>query len=111
MCNTNGEGVAVCSCGSQLEVRCMGGCPEPDAVFKSVRAAIRKPQGREVSYNRKKKVRRFRPGFCTYPGCDDPIAPRPPKSVGHPWTKCFKHLQASRRYTANRAAVKLRVVA
>jgi hypothetical protein len=100
MCNTNGEGVAVCRCGSQLHIVCSGGCTDPDVVFKSERATIRKP--RHVPNPR--KTRRFRPGFCTHPGCDDPIAPRPAGAIGHPWTKCIKHLAVSRKYTANRKA-------
>lgn len=102
MCNTNGEGVAVCRCGSELHVVCSGGCTDPDVVFKSERAAIRKPSGREVPNSLKRKVRRFIPGFCTHPGCYDPIAPRPAKAIGQPWTKCVKHLALSRKYTANR---------
>lgn len=67
MCKTNGEGVAVCRCGSELHVVCSGGCTDPDVVFKSERAAIRKPAGREVPNSLKRKVRRFIPGFLHSP--------------------------------------------
>lgn len=34
--STNAAGVAICSCGHELEIRCTGGCVLPDPVFKPI---------------------------------------------------------------------------
>lgn len=76
MLNTNGEGVAVCRCGSELHVVCSGGCPDPDVVFKSDLAAMKKPSGGQIGMRSpQRKTRILRPGICAWPnGCDLPVA-------------------------------------
>lgn len=71
---TNAAGVAVCSCGAELEVRCTGGCAEPDYVIVEETA------------------------ICTFPDCTDPVAARKPGAKGPPPKKCQKHLEVQRGY-------------
>lgn len=88
--NTNGEGVAVCSCGSALEVRCTGGCAEPDAVFKNAIAAMRKPSRPKPRAEGQPKVVKYPPP--THCWCGEPVAKRAKFGVGRPPTKCEKHV-------------------
>lgn len=97
--NTNGEGVAVCRCGSELHVVCSSGCPEPDVVFKSELAAMRKPRPEKRKIERAVKQpppRKPVPDHCTYGTCTDPVAPRVPGAMGRPVTRCAKHLELFR---------------
>lgn len=85
--NTNGVGVAICSCGSELEIRCTGGCAEPDVVFK-----------REHDPN----------AICNWRyrgGCDQPVGEH--VGMGPPPAKCPKH-RAMHRAMNERALAKKR---
>ena len=99
MLNTNGEGMAVCRCGSELHVVCSGGCPDPDVVFKSELAAMKKPRGIEPRQEyrdntpkplREKKAKYPPPTHCW---CGEPVAKRAKFGVGRPPTKCEKHVE------------------
>jgi hypothetical protein len=83
--NTNGEGVAVCRCGSELHIVCTGGCPDPDVVFKSELALLSKPPDPAR-----------RPGQCRWANCPDDVAPH--KGRGRPPTRCPAHLALGRKY-------------
>ena len=97
--NTNGEGVACCSCGAELQVVCTGGCPEPDVVFKSELAAMRKPHAHE-----RPQFKEGPPKICNWlSGCDQPVAPRLPGHGRFP-KKGPKHLEIIRGYERNRHA-------
>lgn len=99
---TNGEGVAVCRCGSDLHVVCSGGCPDPEVVFKSELGTMRKPRAgneRPQEYKdstpkppatRKSKGVKYPPP--THCWCGEPVAQRAKVGVGRPPTKCEKHV-------------------
>ncbi len=91
--STDASGVAVCgSCGSELEVRCTGGCAEPDIMAReNYIASLPRPRGKETP-NSAKQFPERRPTQCTVPGCDDERAPRRP-GRGRPATKCPRHLE------------------
>ena len=100
--STSAAGVACCgNCGSELEVRCTGNCPEPDIVFReNFVATMAKPGGHSGKYGPYKKTLIRQPGFCAWPaGCDLPVAKRKP-GKGRPPTKCEKHLPPSRAKVA-----------
>lgn len=101
--STNAAGVACCgNCGSELEIRCTGGCPEPDVVFRENFAATMAKLGGHPGkrgpfrkYGPQKKTPIRRPGFCAWvAGCDLPVAKREP---GHGRTPimCENHLNLS----------------
>lgn len=96
--NTNGAGVAVCSCGHELEIRCTGGCKLPDPVFKdNYIATMKRPRGEEP-----KLVQRD--GQCNYQRCTDDVAEY--SGHGRPSTKCPYHLEMMRGYRRKYAAKK-----
>lgn len=98
-CNTNGQGLACCSCGSALAVVCTGGCPDPDVVFRSDIAAMRKPAWRDIPNSQRVKRRPVNspPLHCTYLKCKEPVALREPGAMGRPVTRCAKHLAHFRK--------------
>lgn len=103
--SANAAGVACCgNCRSELEVRCTGGCEDPDIVFKHnpIAGLRRVPSGR---LRRTPTGRKYIPGICTYRDCREPIVPHVGK--GRPTTKCVKHLEYSRRWSNNRAGAKV----
>jgi hypothetical protein len=100
----NEIGVGCCgNCGAEVEVRCSGGCAEPDVeIRENAIAAMKKPTGpnrlRPI-HERFPTGRKSLPGICTYRDCMDPIAPREPGRKGRPSNKCAKHLAYSRRWS------------
>lgn len=79
---TNSAGVAICSCGGELEIRCTNGCELPDPVFQ----------------------RPFDPtAICNWSGCRDQVGewkggPQP--------TRCPKHRAMQREYNRRHLAKK-----
>ena len=103
MARTNGVGIAICSCGSELHVVCAGGCEKPDFVFaqdhKIKRASRRKADGRI-------HVKDVPPGMCTWQnGCDQPSAQQTYR--GRTTTKCPKHLAMVQKWEAARRSHEL----
>lgn len=100
--STSAAGIACCgNCGSELEVRCTGGCAEPDIVPReNYIATMKKPRDHERS-----QIKEERPGLCSWQGggCDQPVAPRLPGQTRTP-KKCPKHLEMVRQYERNRVA-------
>jgi hypothetical protein len=99
---TNGAGVGCCgNCGHELVVACLGGCAEPDIVFRE-ESHIQTRARRRLTEKRV-KVTDVPKGYCTYQyGCDQPVAPC--TYHGRPTTKCEKHLALVQKYEASRRA-------
>ena len=90
--------VACCgNCGHELEIRCTGGCPEPDTVPREdYIATMKKPQGKETpraGHARLKPPRCPRPTHCH---CGEPVASRSKSGIGRPPSHCEKHLDILR---------------
>ncbi|MDP9201178.1 MAG: hypothetical protein M3P26_04505 [Gemmatimonadota bacterium] len=79
---TNPAGVAICSCGAELEIRCTGGCAVPDFVSK-----------REHDTN----------AICNWVGCNEPVGESP---SGHYVRRCTKHRALQRSYGLRHLAKK-----
>ena len=93
---TNAAGVAICSCGSELEVRCTGGCVEPNVVFENAIAAMPKPSGPPhipLAFPRHKPgdpPRQYPRKVCNWPGgCSADVEPY--SGVGQPPKRCSAH--------------------
>jgi hypothetical protein len=85
--STNAAGVACCgNCGSELEVRCTGGCAEPDIVPRENYIATM-PQRAQT---KEPKIVKYPPP--THCWCGEPVAQRAKYGVGRPPTKCEKHV-------------------
>jgi hypothetical protein len=97
---TNGAGVAVCGCGSELHIVCSGGCPEPDVQFRD---ETTKPKRDRHRKEKRVKAGDVPSGYCTYQhGCGAPVAEQ--TYHGRPTTKCVKHLAMVQKYEAARRA-------
>lgn len=108
--STNAAGIACCgNCGSTLAVVCTGNCPEPHIVFREdYVASLPVPKGRKQIGKRYPTGRKAIPGICSYRDCMVPIAPQDREGKrGRSHTKCERHLQMSRKWSANVAARKV----